>query len=879
MKVIKPFRLSVVTRCYEVQRRTYLGVSTLAFFDLRTGELLPEVALWQFAAEELGKDAGVDVGVPKRNAEFVVTGSVHTPGGQPQATCPATVRVGDHEKTVYAIGDRFWKGETQSTPAPFTSMPLSWARAFGGPGYPDKPDGKGAAPIETEHGPVQFLPNLELPGHPVQRPDDRPPPAGLVDLTRPQRLSKAGTYDRGWLEQLFPGLAADIDWRFWNTAPEDQQRDTPWRGDETFELHNLHPTKERIEGQLPGLTARTFLLQRGADGLVHRHVLATQLTTVWLFPHAEKGILVFQGALPTSEDDATDVTLLMLAAELLTQPRGDAHYERVLAERLDKDIAPFRVLADEDLLPPVLLQRSETADEIEKMKEIVTRDGVLEKRMQDRLTRQVDEAREVIASYGLDPDEHGPSQPEPFVVPDMRDLPALMARLEADAKAMKEQHERTLEAKLREVEPMMEGYGVDPAFLRAEMQDAHTGPPTFTAEGELARIRKLDAQSRAAGMVLDEIQEWLADEALHAKWKEAETAMRDAYLFSAHLQGTPPPLSDAAQRRARDAVLAALHAGEPFAHRDLTGTDLSGMDLRGADFRRGWLESTNLRGSNLEGANFAGAVLARADFGGAILTGANFRGANLGRAKLTGVAGARGADFTEATFMMADLTGADLSGAILDSVSLIDAVFGETRLTGVHANGLSLIRVDLRGLSLAGARLIQSSFVECNLAGVDFSGAALESVAFLQCDTSRANFAGARTAKLVLCLPVSSEDASFRGALLASANLRGVPLRRCDFSGACLDGADLSEADLTEARFYRAVARAARFTKANLQRCELTAANLMGADFTKADVRGARLIGTNLFGTSFARARSDTDTVLTDSLQGRVTIYPLWREQ
>lgn len=880
MKVVKPFRLSVVTRCFEVQRRYYFGVSTLVFFDLTTSELLPEVALWQFAADELGKDAGIDVGIPKRRSEYLVSGSVHCPGGRAQPTCPASVRLGDLEKTVYAIGDRFWKGDTQSKPTPFTSMPLTWGRAYGGSGFAPNPDGKGAAPVETEHGPIQFLPNLELPGHLVTEPDDRPAPAGFapLDLMRPQRFKKTGTYDERWLKEQFPGLASDMDWTFWNIAPDDQQRAEPWRGDEPFTLRNLHPTKEVLEGRLPGLRARTFVTRRGADGVEQTTPLDSSLTTVWLFPHAEKGILIFQGAIETREDDASDVTLMMIAAERIDAPRSDEHYRRALAERLDRDLAPFRVLADEDLLPPELIASFETQDEIAKMKELVTRDGVLEQRGRERMARQIDEARELIASYGLDPDEHGPSQPAPFVVPEMHELPALMARMEAEAKAARDNHEKVLEAKLQEVEPMMAAHGVDPAFLRAEMQDSHVGPPTFTAEGELARIRRLDAQSRAAGLVLDEIQEWIADEALHAQWKQAETAMRDAYVFSAHFQGAPPQRTEVESRRARDAVLAALHAGEPFAYRDLTGVDLSGMDLRGASFRRGWLEATNLRGSNLDGADFTEAVLARADLSGASLANANFRGANLGRASLVGAKGT-GVDLREAILMMTELKDADLSGALLDGASLRDAVFERTRFDGATGTGLSFIRTDLRGVSFAGARLSTTSFIECNLGGVDFSASRLDGVTFLQCDTSRASFAGAQTTKLVLCLAVSSEGASFRGAGLTSANLRAISLRACDFGEACLDRADLSEADLTEARFHRAVAKDARFTKANLQRADLTGANLMGADFTKADLRSTRLVGTNLFSASFAKARSDTATDLTDSNQKRVTIYPLWRPQ
>ena len=84
MKVIKPQKLGLLTRCYEYRREFHLGTAVLAFVP--TGSecaLLSEVAMWQFVAKELGKEAAVDVGIPKVNGEFLVRGSAFAPGGTP----------------------------------------------------------------------------------------------------------------------------------------------------------------------------------------------------------------------------------------------------------------------------------------------------------------------------------------------------------------------------------------------------------------------------------------------------------------------------------------------------------------------------------------------------------------------------------------------------------------------------------------------------------------------------------------------------------------------------------------------------------------------------------------------------------------------------
>jgi len=877
MKVLKPFRLSVVTRTYEVQRQPYLGVSTLMFFDLRTSELLPEVALWQFAAEQLGQDAGIDAGVPKRNAEVLVTGSVFTPDGEPQQTCPATVELGALSKTIYAVGDRHWRGEQQSPPQPFTSMPLTWDRAYGGEAWPPNRAGKGHAPVETEHGPVQYLPNLELPGQMIERPTDEREPAGFgpLDLTRPQRLSKAGTYDETWLKELFPGTAADIDWTFWNVAPADQQRDEPWRGDEPYRLRNLHPSAPKLTGRLPGLKARTFLRLEGDEPGALRE-LEQPLTTVWFFPHAEKGILVFQGAVATREDDATDVELMLLAGERIGAPRPRSHYDTTLAQRLDKDQAIFHVLRDDELLPPDLIESFQTDDEVEKMKALLTRDDVMQERMQARMRTKIEEARALIASHGLDPDEHGPAQPEAFEPPEPAEVPALMAKLEAQMRQAMADHELEREKRVLEGEALMESHGVDPAFLRAELEDPQVGPPTFSAEAELERIRGLDAQSRARGVVLEELTEWLADTELHARWKQAEEAIRDAYVLGAHFQREAPRMEADAAERARAALLEALHRGEPMRHRDLTGADLSGLDLRGADFRQGWLESVDLSGSYLDGADLSECVLARADLTGASLAGAKLVGANLGGATLLD-AKLGGADLSEAILAKADLSRADFTGARLDRANLTGATFDRTRFEGVQALGMLFYQTDLRGASFAGASLSQGTFVECALGGVDFGGSALDRVTFLQCEAPGVRFAGARTEKLVICLAGSFEGADFSGAALPMANLRETRLARADFTEALLDAADLSGCDLTGATLYRAVAKGARFVKAQCEGANLTSANLMQADLQKADLSGASLKGANLYGANFAKVRTRVEADLTDALQRKVTVYPMWR--
>src|SRR6185295_4843139 len=81
------------------------------------------------------------------SAGVTVTGHAHAPSGRPVPTMP--VRIGIFrdrwilDKTLQIFGYRPPSGAGAARP--FERIPLTWDRAFGGPGVPDNPAGIGAA--------------------------------------------------------------------------------------------------------------------------------------------------------------------------------------------------------------------------------------------------------------------------------------------------------------------------------------------------------------------------------------------------------------------------------------------------------------------------------------------------------------------------------------------------------------------------------------------------------------------------------------------------------------------------------------------------------------------------------------------------------------
>lgn len=132
--------------------------------------------------DELFYRGGVDV--------FVI-GTARAPQGRPATLVKVGVEIGDKFRAGLSVyGDRVWekRGGLQPTPPkPFTEIPLTLARAFGGKdvwdelevAFPDNPEGRGFY-VEAANAIGKPLPNLEDPAKPIAQWTDRPDPVGTA---------------------------------------------------------------------------------------------------------------------------------------------------------------------------------------------------------------------------------------------------------------------------------------------------------------------------------------------------------------------------------------------------------------------------------------------------------------------------------------------------------------------------------------------------------------------------------------------------------------------------------------------------------------------------------------------------------------------------
>ncbi|MFO0611928.1 MAG: DUF2169 domain-containing protein [Polyangiaceae bacterium] len=875
MRAIKPNRLTLLTRTIELARRPRFIVSVIAATPFGTGgaekACFAEADIWKMFEARVGTGAILDEGYAKPCAEVIVHGAFHAPD---KIAVPVSfagfevVRDGKKlvDKKVAILGERTFRAGIPSNPKPVLTVPIDWAHAFGGEGFPANPAGRGMKP--KGDGP-HVLPNVEDPKKLVTGPGDRPPPVSFapIGLDAVERQKLAGSYGGDYVQRWFPGFPPDVDPTFFCAAPRDQRFEGFFVGGEKIVATNLHPDHPRLEGAVPPLRARAFVdLSRGGETRFEE--IPLRCDTLVALPDREACVYVFRGSIEVEEDDASDIEQLLIAAEDASMRRSVEHYRAVKEKRNDREnYGAFFALQDEDLLPQVEAGWSAPRLAPEPLAVELEVVGVAKKRGDARAARITRERRADLEREGLDPDDFLPERPPEEAPPDETNITAvieytkkLTARAEAErAKAEAKRAELMVEARetFREM-------GIDYDEECRKALDATAGPPPFRAEKEIARLAALAELGRTAGVPLLDIEAALTTDALRTRLEKEQKLLLDGYRKAVVFSHPAKAASTELSREKREMLMAAYSAGKELPDEDFTGIDLSGLNLSGARLPGALLERANLEGTILDTADLRGAVLARALLGGARLVGARLHGATLGDGGLRDANFSR-ADLTEAflarvAFEDAVFAEADLTGAIL-----FEGSFGATDFSRATLDRLCFFKANMRATRFTGASLVKGSFLECDLSGVDFTGATLDSCIWVDTIANGANLAGASMKKSAWPKGVSFEGGSLKGAKLELGSLRGSNLRRADLSGATLSTMDLGGVDLTEANLSGADMRGALLLRANLTRANARGANLMDALMTNANLSGADFTRANLFRALLSRVVGDDATRFTDA--------------
>lgn len=843
MKIVKPMTLGLMHRPYLWRGQHRLLVATLGFFALggRAQALLRDNLQWHKLIGALPPGRPLDELMPKAHGEVLLCGSAYAAQGLATTERIVRLQLGTVDKRVRVIGDRQWMYGLLplfriTPPAPFTRMPLDWSRAFGGARHPANPEGRGYVPnplaalCGRNHG---DMPNLEDPERPVRGHLRRCAPAGFgpLDVGWEPRRRWIGTYGKSWQAQAYPGLADDTDVEFFNAAPLDQRIDGHFQGGEAYRLEGMHPQRPVIEGHLPELRPRAFLLRKGRPSDAVEE-LSLAFDTVWFFPDLELGIAIHRGETLIEDNMALDVEALMVGYEHAAEtPRPLAHYGEVLALRLNRDTAARHVFNESQLTPaPDAAARAARAQE--EQAELALRQA----RRDERAAALEAELR----AAGGTPVAAPPGD----TAADLPELSETALRSgDFDLGPLLDGAERAADAARAKAAACQE----DAARQLAELPAAPPSPAQAVQQA-LAR-----AAGHAAPMAT--LADLVAGGALPAvDVTRLADLQRRARLAAPTPTAPTTPLSPEAAAAIGHWALERLREGMPLHGCDLAGANLRGAMLSGADLRGVLLESSDLSGARLDGADLREAALTGATLDDAHCAQANFDGANLARTRAHRAV-FRGARFGAVQASHADWSGTDLAdasfdqwvapnivltGANLERTTLSDCVFmhaqaADSRWSRTRWRRSVALGSDLAASDFTEASLSRSVLMECRLADSRWSSAGL----------TRVQAGGGADWRCANLSRVNADHSSWRDADLTQADLTDGRFRECDFSGT-----RLADATLERGVFYRSLfmggvltgcrAGAADFYQATCRRGDFREADLYGANFMQADVSEAR---------------------------------------
>ncbi|MEN9498387.1 MAG: hypothetical protein RIS83_206, partial [Pseudomonadota bacterium] len=818
MLILKPLSLGILSRVAYLRRRHIFALGAVAPFRLDDPTRLTfEPAFWKAAAPLLD-GAILDQAMPKPQGEVLLLGTARAPHGQAVRVMDVGFRVGPITRRWRVFGDRQWveaRGGIYPTEAAlFTEMPMGPSRAFGGASYAENPAGRGhgAAALLQARAPA-ILPNLEDPDRPLREIADMPPPilTGPVDVAAPSRMRMAGTYDSNYLRDWHPGLPPDADMRLFQAAQPQQWLQGFFSGEEEIILAGFRHNPEPWRSRLPGMRVRSFVQQRNADGTLSAHEIAMRIDTVWLFPDAGLGCLIYRGLHPVTDPDGKDIATVMMGYERLSDPpRPVDHYREQLRLRTDDATKGHYLLRESPLKP-------------ERTKEEIARREAARKRKREEIIAKSALAQDVMLKQaerqaGLQPGAL-PRQPAP-------ELPEFPIVTEEDIEE--------LDIDLGEIWEFADKQFAD---LEGKAEAVRIGGP-----GALLDMAGVDhllaaAENRQAP------ETEAPPEMLEAAASIRKARDVDALLAEALPEDTPSDIRD----QAREKIAAALARPEPDAEevwlnlearlrRDISRhpavkafnemelPDLSMLDDPANILPPDGTPETEAAREAIRSQKAKGGDTSLPDLD-ALLSGAEF-----------GEAAEASPDITEKLAEARSKISEGLGKSFPDLAHLPpgEAIKALTeRFTPAGASSAPPTRAEIE------AKLAQAKKQVEDLA----SGNAFADLRRLSPGPTVEEFAW---------------DSGFASRLQRLIDeLRATPegLAGRDFAGIKMPNLSLPGQDLTETFWERAELQGAQFANANLKGAVFTEAKLAGAEFSGANLEGANFCSAKLDQTRFTAAR------------------------
>lgn len=254
-----------------------------------------------------------DVVPYKPYVDVAIAGHAYAQAGEFATATTCELNFHTIKKTLLVKGDQVWAKKFfflgKSNVLPFRKIPLSYTRAFGGKDTSnnalcfDNPVGTG---FRAKKSKMKFagqaLPNFYYPGKELTKPGKSIPVAGFGFLGDDvsERVRFLGTYDRAWEEKYRPGFPPDFSYRYYNSAPTDQQLEHSCYAGKRVSLRNLSPRTDLAFK----LTSSEPIAQASSGTDVC--AISLLMDTVCFIPDEMKYYVVWRGNVVADSEQALD---------------------------------------------------------------------------------------------------------------------------------------------------------------------------------------------------------------------------------------------------------------------------------------------------------------------------------------------------------------------------------------------------------------------------------------------------------------------------------------------------------------------------------------------------------------------------------------------
>lgn len=912
-QIIKPRKLSLISKTYSYRSHLF-SVGALGFFKLgedgtgkweqgkndqdksdqdkykqdRYSQLLNENEQWPRITSYLNQGVILDMGFAKANGELLVAGKAFADGGNPVQQMTVSASLGTIKKRLKVVGDRFWRGSgfsQVSEPEPFTSMPLSYQRAYGGTGYNLNPLGKGVIkkanrdPDNSQYA----LANIYYPDDNIKGDKKSRKVASFepLDISWPQRSVFQGRYDKHWLKSVHPGFPHDTKNQLFNAAPQDQQIKGFFQPGDPYEITGMHPSQAKISGHLPKVRVRAFIQHLIDDEQQFKEV-KTVIDTVWLFPDLELGIAIHRGVIAVNDSDGLDVKQLLLAYEgAADRPRSPDYYREVLHLRTDPETAPAHMLNESQLMP------EKTESEREDIRQLYQQAKRLQLEKQkiytEHLKNNEDLPEEAMQSMHDAEEDDLPLPPIPQALIDKGDID--LSPYLAQAKAMTEKGKVEAEQKIAESEQRKQQLGkmgksnqveslgslklrvFNPVYVTVE--GAIEGAVEETVAGKSDNSNALDGQKSSGDLSLIQHippneQAKLAENGTLGKLQQADQEMQRAKRQSRQMAPESMvlslPLPKNSAQQIRNWVLEMLQQGLSLAGRDLAGADLSGIDFSGLDMRDVMLEKADLSRCQFNGCLLDGAVFTEANLDNAIFVGATMQMANLSAVTCSGV-DLQGVNLTNAKLSKARFAHCDFSDAILDKVLALEVNLNDCTLSRVSCQDGQFTQAQLQRSHWQQAQLNGCFFLQANLEYSNWQQAQLYRCIMIDLKAKGVNFQKVRAELVQFSNLGDFRQANLSAAQWLTCGFRNLDLSECNAEKTAFVECDLSETEMRQAKldgalFNRCIMLLVNLNGSDCRKTYFNETSLKKAQFNKADMRHVQMQNSDTSEAEFAHCRT-----------------------